>query len=170
MVVAFATGEVSLDWQNDEDIKALKGMLFEACYDLAKKIILDGEGATKCIHVTVKGARYFKQARQLAKQVADSPLVKTAIHGQDANWGRLLMALGKNINCDINANKVSLCVGKTCLFEAGQQREYDLQAVKKHLKERDIDISFDLGIGHANATVLGCDLSAEYVAINTAYN
>ena len=106
----------------------------------------------------------------LAKQVLDSPLVKTAIHGEDPNWGRFVMAIGKNPDIELDAEKMDLYVGDILLFSKGQAMVYSESEMMKLLKKREIVLRYDLKMGHANARLWGCDLSARYVEINTDYN
>ena len=170
MLVAFASGQHRIDWDNQSQLDQVQAFLNELCMDLAKTVVLDGEGATKLLTVQVEGARFEKEAAILAKQVLDSPLVKTAIHGEDPNWGRFVMAIGKNPDIELEAEKMDLYVGDILLFSKGQAVVYSESEMMKLLKKKEIILRYDLKMGHANARLWGCDLSARYVEINTDYN
>jgi glutamate N-acetyltransferase/amino-acid N-acetyltransferase len=153
---------------DDETYPALLDGLLAVSRELALAIVRGGEGATKLVAITVGGARTIDEARQVARTIANSPLVKTAVHGADPNWGRIVAAAGRSgVAFDINA--LSVHVGGTLLFENG--RPYDEQApvAAQHLKGKTIQIDVRLGSGPASATVWTCDLSAEYVRINGEY-
>ena len=170
MVLCFATGAYAVNEQDHEQMKAFQNLLNEACIDLAKQIAKDGEGATKLIEVYVKNAPRYLDAKQIAKQVIDSPLVKTAIHGEDPNWGRLIMAIGKNETIKLNPNKVHVMIGDKLIVENGLPTKIDRAVLKKELKKNTILITVDCTIGKSNATAWGCDLTKGYIDINTDYN
>jgi glutamate N-acetyltransferase/amino-acid N-acetyltransferase len=152
------------------DLQAFETTLQEVCIHLAKEIAGDGEGATKLIEVTVTSARDAQQARRIAKAIVNSPLVKTAVHGADPNWGRLAMAIGKcHEETDIRPERVRMAFGNLCVFSNGEPQNADLQRLTNYLQGRDIRISIDLGIRDGQATVWGCDLTAEYVRLNAEY-
>jgi len=152
------------------DLHAFETALNEVCISLAKEIAGDGEGATKLIEVTVTSARDAQQAKRIAKAIVNSPLVKTAVHGADPNWGRLAMAIGKcHEETDIRPERVRMAFGDLCVFSHGEPQNADLQRLTDYLKGRDIRISIDLGIHDGQATVWGCDLTAEYVRLNAEY-
>jgi glutamate N-acetyltransferase/amino-acid N-acetyltransferase len=152
------------------DLHAFETALNEVCTYLAKEIAGDGEGATKLIEVTVTSARDAQQAKRIAKAIVNSPLVKTAVHGADPNWGRLAMAIGKcHEETDIRPDHVRMAFGDLCVFSHGEPQNADLQRLTDYLKGRDIRISIDLGIRDGQATVWGCDLTAEYVRLNAEY-
>jgi glutamate N-acetyltransferase/amino-acid N-acetyltransferase len=143
--------------------------LREVCRDLMLQQARDGEGATKLLRVTVDGARDRAQAKRVAKSVVNSPLVKTAVHGADPNWGRVVMAVGKNTDdTDIEPGKVSVRFGDIEVYpaEPGPDLLADLTAV---MRRDDVAIGVSLGLGDAAVTVYGCDLSAGYVRINADY-
>src|SRR5206468_1188774 len=149
------------------DLHAFETALNEVCIYLAKDIAGDGEGATKLIEVTVTSARDAQQAKRIAKAIVNSPLVKTAVHGADPDWGRLAMAIGKcHEETDIRPERVRMAFGDLCVFSQGEPQNADLQRLIDYLKGRDIRISIDLGIHDGQATVWGCDLTAEYVRLN----
>jgi glutamate N-acetyltransferase/amino-acid N-acetyltransferase len=152
------------------DLPAFETALHEACVALAKEIAADGEGATKRIEVAVTAARDAPQAKRVAKAIVNSPLVKTAVHGADPNWGRLAMAIGKcHEETDIRPDRVRMAFGDLCVFAHGEPQDADLQRLTTYLQGRDIRITIDLGIGAGQATVWGCDLTAEYVRLNAEY-
>ncbi|MGK7346811.1 MAG: bifunctional glutamate N-acetyltransferase/amino-acid acetyltransferase ArgJ [Candidatus Nitrospinota bacterium M3_3B_026] len=148
---------------------ALLEAVTAVCVDLAKKIVRDGEGATKFITVRVDGASSEKAARAVAMSIARSSLVKTAMFGEDANWGRILAAAGA-AGVPMDVSKVTLAIGGVVIFEKGRLAENPWEArVGRKLKSRDIVVSLRLGAGRARAEVWTCDLSYDYVRINAEY-
>ena len=145
-----------------------KAML-ELCDKLARAVVADGEGATRVFEVLVRGARSEADARTAAKAVADSPLVKCAVHGADPNWGRIAVALGKSA-AKIVPEKLRIRIGGLLVFSGGTGREFDLRRVRSHLRGKHIRIECDLGLGRGAYTALGCDLSRRYVTINADYH
>ncbi|MST32878.1 bifunctional glutamate N-acetyltransferase/amino-acid acetyltransferase ArgJ, partial [Acidimicrobiaceae bacterium USS-CC1] len=143
--------------------------LREVCLDLTLQLARDGEGATKLLTVTVRSARDRDQARRVAKAIVNSPLVKTAAHGGDPNWGRVAMAIGKNADDhDIDPDRVVIRFGDLEAYPAVPGEE-GLAALADLLAGDHVDIDVELGAGDAEATAYGCDLSAEYVRINADY-
>lgn len=145
--------------------------LHECALSLVKDIASDGEGATKLIEVKVSGAIDAAQAKRAGKAVVNSPLVKTAVHGADPNWGRIAMAIGKlndPVDAIIEPENVAISIGFTQLYP-GPVTEAQLADTIAYLEGDDVTIAVDLGVGSGSFTVYGCDLSAEYVEINTAY-
>jgi glutamate N-acetyltransferase/amino-acid N-acetyltransferase len=152
------------------DLQAFQLALNEVCTYLAKEVARDGEGATKLIEVTVTSARDARQAKRIAKAVVNSPLVKTAVYGADANWGRISMAIGKcHEETDIHPDQVSITFGDTCVFAKGEPQEVDLHLIETYLRGKEVQIGIDLGIANGHATVWGCDLTEEYVKVNALY-
>jgi glutamate N-acetyltransferase/amino-acid N-acetyltransferase len=144
--------------------------LTEVCTDLVKAIAHDGEGATKLVEITITGAASDVEAEQAAKTVAISPLVKTALFGNDPNWGRVLMAVGRS-GVQVNPQRVSLQLGDFQLVENGEPLPFDDAAASRWLTEHDeITVLANLGVGQAQATVWTCDLSYKYVEINAEYH
>jgi glutamate N-acetyltransferase/amino-acid N-acetyltransferase len=142
----------------------------EVCTDLAKAIARDGEGATKLVEITVTGAATDIEAEQAAKTVATSPLVKTALFGNDPNWGRILAAIGRG-GVQINLAGVLLKLGDFQLVASGEPLPFDAAAVSRWLAERaEVRVGVDLGVGQAQATVWTCDFSYKYVEINAEYH
>jgi glutamate N-acetyltransferase/amino-acid N-acetyltransferase len=165
MVLANGAGGAHMD---EGSYDAFVGALRTVCLDLALSIVRGGEGATKLITVTVSGATSATEAKRAAKAIANSPLVKTAIHGGDPNWGRLVAVAGR-AGVAFELSRVRVVIGSIVLFERG--RPYDDNAVRaaEYLRGNDIAVSVDLGVGSAASTVWTCDLSAEYVRINAEY-
>jgi glutamate N-acetyltransferase/amino-acid N-acetyltransferase len=153
---------------DDETYPALLDGLLAVSRELAVAIVRGGEGATKLVAITVGGARTIDEARQVARTIANSPLVKTAVHGADPNWGRIVAAAGRSgVAFDINA--LSVHVGGTVLFENGRPHDDLAPVAAQHLNGKTIQIDVSLGSGPASATIWTCDLSAEYVRINGEY-
>jgi glutamate N-acetyltransferase/amino-acid N-acetyltransferase len=131
-------------------------------------IVRDGEGATKFIEVTVRGALSESDAELAAFSIADSPLCKTAVFGGDANWGRVAMAIGKSAaRIDPSAFDITFAGVRTCV--AGQAIAFDEEAASAALAKRDVEVAVDLHLGTGEATVWTCDLSYDYVRINGEY-
>ena len=143
--------------------------LAEVCAELARAVIVDGEGATKLVEIVVRGARNDAEAKIAAKSVADSPLFKTAVHGGDPNWGRIASALGKS-SAKVVAEKLRIQVGGVTIFAAGTGRKFDLPKVRQHLAGKEVLVNCDLGLGKGAFTALTCDLSREYITINADYH
>ncbi|WP_330242067.1 bifunctional glutamate N-acetyltransferase/amino-acid acetyltransferase ArgJ [Streptomyces sp. NBC_00525] len=143
--------------------------LADLCLDLTLQMARDGEGATKLLRVTVGGARDHAQAKRVAKSVVNSPLVKTAVHGADPNWGRVLMAIGKNSDeIDIVPGDVTVRFGDIAVYPDEPEAD-TLDALVELMRRDEVDIVITLGLGTAEATVYGCDLSAGYIRVNADY-
>ncbi len=143
--------------------------LFEVMHDLAKQVVRDGEGATKFVTVKVTAAADNDDARQIAFAIANSPLVKTAIAGEDPNWGRIVMAVGKS-GAEADRDRLSIWFGTTLVAENGKVApDYDEADAATHMKGDEVTIRADLGLGSGSATVYTCDLTAGYIAINADY-
>lgn len=151
------------------DPAAFAEALADLCLDLTTQLASDGEGATKLLRVTVGGAGDRGQAKRIAKSVVNSPLVKTAVHGADPNWGRVLMAIGKNTDdTGIEPGKVTVTFGDIEVYP--EEPEADtLDRLTGLMRRSEVDIVITLGLGEAEATVYGCDLSAGYVRVNADY-
>jgi len=147
---------------------ALEAALLEVARELARAIARDGEGATKLITVRVSEAVDDGQARLAARAVASSNLVKTAIHGGDPNWGRIVCALGYS-GADLALDRLRLEVGGLPVFAQGAGVEVDLREVRKAFEKQEIEVAAVLGLGPGEAEAWGCDLSEEYVRINAEY-
>lgn len=135
---------------------------------LAKEIARDGEGATKLIEVRVRGARSLEEARKAARAVCGSSLVKAAVFGADANWGRVLAALGYS-GAQFDPDRVDLWLGDVQLMRAGEPLAFDEEAAARLLREKEVVFTADLHAGEAEATAWGCDLTYDYVRINGSY-
>jgi glutamate N-acetyltransferase/amino-acid N-acetyltransferase len=146
----------------------LEAAVLEICRGLARQVARDGEGATKLISVHVRGAAGEEQARLAARAVASSSLVKTAIHGGDPNWGRILCALGYS-GADLAIDRLTVSVAGITVFDRGAGQEADLDQVRQAFEQPEIDIDAALGLGDGTAEAWGCDLSPEYVRINAEY-
>ncbi len=168
-----STSDTALIFANGQagsvDIGAFERALYDVALQLVKKIAIDGEGATKMLEVAVTRARDGRQAKRVAKAIVNSPLVKTSVHGADANWGRVAMAIGK---CD---DELDIDPGKTTIRFVGMEvyprslSSEQLAELAMLLRKSEIRVEVDLGIAGGEATVWGCDLSADYVRINSEY-
>ena len=153
---------------NTQEWEIFKAALTLVCTELAKLIAKDGEGATKLIEVKVVGAASKEDARIAARAVCKSPLVKSAISGEDANWGRIVSAIGAS-GIEIDLNTLSVFIGDVCLLENGRPLDFDESLAKRHLEQKIVHITANLGMGNARATGWGCDLTCDYIKINTSY-
>ena len=171
-VLAFATGKAGnapLASFESAGADAFAAALEDVCLQLAQLVVRDGEGAQKFIAVRVSGAVSDDSARRVGLAVANSPLVKTAIAGEDANWGRVVMAVGK-AGEPADRDRLSIGFGGIWAAKDGQPlAEYDEAPVAIHLKGQDITIEVDLGLGDGRATVWTCDLTHGYISINADY-
>jgi glutamate N-acetyltransferase/amino-acid N-acetyltransferase len=138
------------------------------CVHLARALARDGEGANRLITATVGGASGKKDARKAAKSIIGSTLVKTAVYGGDPNWGRIIMALG-HAEIDVELEKIDMSIGEVGVLKAGKPLLFEEDAVIRVLKQNEVPISVNLNLGSASATAWGCDLSEEYVLINSEY-
>ena len=153
----------------DREIADFRRALEEVLIDLATQIVRDGEGASKFITIDVSGATSHQTARQAGLSIANSPLVKTAIAGGDANWGRIVMAIGK-AGVRIDLQRMTIAIGDAVIVrDGGQAIEFDESAVTSHLKGTEVSIRADLGVGRASARVWTCDLTHDYIRINAEY-
>jgi glutamate N-acetyltransferase/amino-acid N-acetyltransferase len=150
------------------EAEALEAAILDIARDLAQAIARDGEGATKMIAVRVQGAETDDEARTAARAVASSSLVKTAVHGGDPNWGRIVCALGYS-GAELALDKLHLSVGGLVVFERGAGVDVDLSAVRRAFEHPEIEIVATLGLADGHAEAWGCDLSEEYVRINAEY-
>ena len=166
MALCFATGEHKL---TPEEEKVFQALLLEASIDLATQIIKDGEGATKMIETLVKNAFNVTEARLIAKQVINSPLVKTAIYGNDPNWGRIVAAACKNPKVHIHPNTLTLSIEGVNIFKSGEPIALTQEQKDDMFAHDTVKIELDLGQGKEQATAWGCDLSEKYIEINTTY-
>lgn len=171
-LLVFATGKADnkkITNINDPILTDFKASLNEVMLDLAHQIVKDGEGASKFITIKVTGAENNLAARKIAFAIANSPLVKTAIAGEDANWGRIVMAVGKAGEA-ADRDKMSVAVGGIQIVKNGQLNPaYQEKEVTNHMKTPYIDILVDVGIDYGFATVWTCDLTHRYIDINADY-
>ncbi|MES2044932.1 MAG: bifunctional glutamate N-acetyltransferase/amino-acid acetyltransferase ArgJ [Pseudomonadota bacterium] len=171
-VLAFATakaGNAPLEDHDSAGADAFRAALGDLCHQLAMLVVRDGEGAQKLIEIQVSGAESDASAHRIAMSVANSPLVKTAVAGEDANWGRVVMAVGK-AGEPAERDRLSIRFGNTQVAEHGVAVEgYDEAPVAAHLKGREIEVGVDLGLGEGKATVWTCDLTHGYISINADY-
>ena len=168
-VLIMANGMIgnALITEKSESYIAFKKALHKVTLDLSKLIVKDGEGATKFIEIELKGARSKTDAEKAAFAVANSNLVKTAIYGSDANWGRIVTALGYS-GIAIKEEKIDIYFGKIKVAGKGLTTGKDKEAIEV-LKEEDVKIVIDLHLGRSSAKVLTCDLTEEYIRVNAAY-
>ena len=154
---------------NKKNLNKLSSLVKIVMENLAKQIVLDGEGISKLIEINVIKAKNYKQASLVAFSVANSLLVKTAVSGQDANWGRIIAAIGKSDQY-INQNKIKLSFGKLIVSKNGEMfKKIDLKKLDKYMKNKMIEINIDLSIGRSSRTVYSSDLTHDYVRINSDY-
>ncbi|HOV14496.1 MAG TPA: bifunctional glutamate N-acetyltransferase/amino-acid acetyltransferase ArgJ [Spirochaetota bacterium] len=154
--------------EKSDDYKNFCDALKYVTNSLARKIVEDGEGATKLIEINVKNAKTEKEAKEIAMTIAQSSLVKTAFFGEDANWGRIICALGYSYT-NFDPDKVKLSFENLVLFDNGKNLDFDEQHAKQILSKREIKIYLDLKYGNQDWTVWTCDLSYDYVKINGSY-
>lgn len=165
-----ANGASGVEAMSEADMKKLAAVVEDIMIFLAKTIAADGEGASKLIEVNLKGAADLALARKAARGVTLSPLVKTAMHGEDPNWGRILARLGAEGIPSEQLDKMTLKMQGILLFEKGQPVKFSRDEIKALLKQSTIKVDINLGSGKASATAWGCDLSRKYVDINTEYS
>ena len=155
--------------RRDRDWEELADALEFVSVSLAKQIAKDGEGATKMIEITVRGAKSFQDARQIARTVANSPLVKTAMFGCDANWGRVLAAAGR-AGVDFDPSAVSLFFGTTPVVRHGEPVDFSQAEMHELLRGSEVNVLLEIGSGPGSAAVWTCDFSYDYVRINAEYH
>ncbi len=172
-LLAFATGAAQgaprITRARDPRLKDFRAAFTQVLANLSEQIARDGEGARKLVEIVVEGATSKRSARRIALSIANSPLVKTAIAGEDANWGRVVMAVGK-AGEPADRDRLSIWFGGTRVAHKGARDPgYDEAAVSNYMKSPEISLKVSLGIGNARDRVLTCDLTKEYVAINGDY-
>jgi glutamate N-acetyltransferase / amino-acid N-acetyltransferase len=168
-LLAFATGQSKAAPVKGEVAKAFEVALHGVMRSLAHQVVRDGEGATKFVEVQVTGAATPEDANKVALAIANSPLVKTAIAGQDPNWGRIVMAVGKS-GAMADRDKLTIKLGDLTLAENGfRSPAYDEAKAAAYMKQQDLVIAVDLGLGRGKRTVWTCDLTDRYIAINADY-
>ena len=172
MATIFATNQVKnsqVKSINDNKIKNFDKALNNVLLNLAKRVVSDGEGASKFISINVSKCKNDTDAKKIAFSVANSPLVKTAIAGEDPNWGRIIMAIGK-AGVKINLNKLSIKFGRITIVEGGKlDQRYDEKLTANYMKGENIEINIEIFTGNKNFTAYTMDLTKEYVKINADY-
>ncbi len=172
MVSIFSTGTArnsEIKNFNDSKIKDFDAALHSVLLNLAKRVAADGEGASKFITIEVCNTKTFNDAKKIAFSIANSPLVKTAIAGEDPNWGRIIMAIGKS-DVDLNLNKLSIRFGSIKIIEKGQLVSfYNEEEVSEYMKNENVEISVDLSAGRKSFVAYTMDLTKKYIEINTNY-
>ena len=172
MVSIFATNQVrhsEIKSINDPKLRDFDKALNVVLLNLAKRVAADGEGASKFITINTINCRNEEDAKKISFSVANSPLVKTAIAGEDANWGRIIMAIGKSY-VNINVNKISLNFGKHKILEKGEIYDnFNEDQLNEYMKQDNIDITIDIGLGSKNFTAYTMDLTKKYIEINADY-
>lgn len=167
MVLLMANGSSGITLSG-EDRSNFVQMVKSMCIELAKDIARDGEGASKLMEVAVSGASTKEDARKIARSICGSSLVKAALFGEDANWGRILTAAGYS-GAHFDPNKVDVFLGDLIVAQAGKGVEFSEEKAKKILEAKEVKISLNLHMGEEHATAWGCDLTHEYVTINGSY-
>ena len=169
LIATKAAGNAEITNIDDPLLAEFKTSLLDIMRNLAKQIVSDGEGAQKFITINISGAMSVESAKKVGKGIGNSPLVKTAIAGEDANWGRLAMAIGKTLE-PVNLQK--LCInygGQDVVINGEPNPDYSESFLTKHLQGRYVDIAINLGVGGSCATIWTCDFTHEYIAINADY-
>jgi glutamate N-acetyltransferase/amino-acid N-acetyltransferase len=173
--LVFATGKAAergvmpIESLDDGRAEAFGAALHDVLFDLAMQVVRDGEGATKFVTVAVSGAESDESAARIARAIADSPLVKTAIAGGDANWGRVVMAVGK-AGEPADRDRLAIRFGDLTVAEAGERAPgYDEAATSAYMRNDELEIGVDLGLGSGAARVYTCDLTHGYISINGDY-
>jgi len=171
-VLAVATGKAAhaaVTSPTDPRLKAFRAALEQVLIDLAQQIVRDGEGAEKFVEITVTGATSAAAARKIGLAIGNSPLVKTALAAGDANWGRIVMAVGKSGE-KADRDRLAIAIGGVSVAaEGGPVPGYDEAPVARHMAGREIKIAVDIGLGRGKATVWTCDLTHRYIDINASY-
>ena len=172
MVSIFATGEVeniNLVSAKDKKLTEFNSALFNVLLNLSKRVAADGEGASKFITVKVKNCKTEEEAKKICFSIANSPLVKTAIAGEDPNWGRIIMAIGK-ANVNLNPNKLSIKFGNISIIENGRiSQSYNEDEAAIYMKEEKIDLLVNLNMGKKEFSAYTMDLTKKYIEINSDY-
>jgi glutamate N-acetyltransferase/amino-acid N-acetyltransferase len=168
-VFLLANGAAGVAVTSEDDELKFRAALNEIAIFLAQSIAVDGEGASKLIEVRVRGAQDLSTARRAARGVTISPLIKTAIHGEDPNWGRIVARLGAEQVSEESIMKMTLNLQNVLLFKEGQPVQFEREHVRGLLRKHKITVDIDLKSGPYEATAWGCDLSKKYVEINTEY-
>jgi glutamate N-acetyltransferase/amino-acid N-acetyltransferase len=171
-VLLFATGQTKharVPPEGGPMLREFRAALADLLLDLALQVVRDGEGAQKLVRIDVTGAVHARSAKRVAMAIANSPLVKTAIAGEDANWGRIVMAVGK-AGEPADRDRLAVAMGGVWMArDGGVVDGYDEAPVVAHMKGREIHIEVDLGLGRGTGTAWTCDLTHGYIDINGSY-
>ena len=154
--------------EGTKEAEVFQSALLEVAIFLTKELARDGEGASRLLSIEITGAKDVKSARQAARPIASSSLVKSAVYGSDPNWGRVLAALGRS-EIEADETKIDLFVNGVCIMESGTPIPFHKEAVVVLMKGPEVTFKLQLNLGDASATAWGCDLTQEYVIINSAY-
>ena len=172
MITIFSTGSAknkSITNINDKKLKEFDKSVNNVLLNLAKRVVSDGEGASKFIQIDVLKCKSEDDAKKIAFSIANSPLVKTAIAGEDPNWGRIMMAVGKN-DVELNVNAVNLMLGNNKILEKGQlSKSYSEQQVKEYMRNDSIKITLEINLGKKSFTCYTMDFTKKYLEINSDY-
>ena len=172
MISIFSTGKIKhskINNINDEKLKEFDLSLNKVLLNLSKRVVADGEGASKFVTINVQNCKIENDAKKIGFSIANSPLVKTAISGEDPNWGRIVMAIGKS-NVSINMEKLSIKFGNLFIVQNGKfNSNYSEDEASEYMKNDTIEISVDIGNGSKNFTVYTMDLTKKYIEINSDY-
>jgi len=164
-----ANGYAKNQVKSEKELRSFRELLFECAITLAKMIAQDGEGASKLIQIEIQGAKSVKEAEMIAATIANSLLVKTAIYGEDANWGRIMAAIGR-AGVKINPDKIDIYLGNICLVKNGLGQGEKVESLaQKYLKNKQILVKINLHLGSEQITWYTCDLTEEYIKINAEY-
>ena len=169
-VFLLANGASGVALKTDDDLGLFKRAVIEVSKALAKSIARDGEGANKLIEVNLLNAPELQQARKVARGITVSPLIKSAMHGEDPNWGRILSRIGAEGMPAYCLDKMTMTLQDTVIFENGMPKAFDRNEVRNALRSENVKMDIDFFSGTAKATAWGCDLSKRYVEINTEYS
>ena len=167
-VIANGASGASIIERKDEAYQEFLDGLTQVCQSLAQQIVRDGEGASKFVEITVEGADSEEGAAQIGRSIANSPLVKTALAGEDANWGRILCAAGYS-GIPFDPDRVEIKIGDLVVCKRGTGAFFNEADAKQILRQRDIRIALNLHAGSSSATLWTCDLTKEYIHINADY-
>jgi glutamate N-acetyltransferase/amino-acid N-acetyltransferase len=164
-----AAGAPKISRAGDRRLADFRDKLEAVMLDLAHQLVRDGEGATKFVKIVIEGAESAASARKIARTVAESPLVKTAFAGEDANWGRIVMAVGR-ADEPVNREKMSVRFGKLIAAQDGLvSPTYDEAKMSRYMKNAELEIGVNVGVGRGHAVMWTCDLTKRYVEINGDY-
>ncbi|PPR49980.1 MAG: Arginine biosynthesis bifunctional protein ArgJ [Alphaproteobacteria bacterium MarineAlpha5_Bin5] len=168
-LMLFSLNKKNINLKKQKNFKILSAAIYDIMFNLSQQVIKDGEGLSKLIQANVFKAKSKNQANNIAFSIINSALVKTAIAGQDANWGRIIMAIGKSFE-KVNQNKITISFGKNIVCTKGAiYKKIDLKKINRYIKNKIIKINVNLGIGNCSSTAYGNDLNYKYIKINADY-